>query len=427
MIEVHPIPGAPAAPAASGYVRHGAALRAEGETRHLHVLVPEDAHPQSEDWLVLPALTYGMRRREDVRIHGRVSPRLLANLDAVQRILVADAETRRPLFPVRLEATEPVPTPRAEAGGTVALFSAGLDAFYTALTRDDVDALLYVHGQETTPDDREQLFLLLPHLKAAAAGLGKRLLLVDSDHWDLIWRDGGRTETSNHAMLAAVGMLLGSRVARLVVSASYLPEREYDRETGTGRLLPLLETEGLALELFGARPRSEKMSVVAASDLAMDHLRVCWARRGGDYNCGVCRKCLRTLVNLELAGALGRCRTLPRTLDLRAVARTPRDPWTRNDLQRENLRQAEAQGKTALAAALRASMEPLVDPLERLPRPLARLVKSFRHRARNRRRRRTREALERHRRETGGAHLFVSVPAATRPAHHPSWGEGDVD
>lgn len=412
----------PPEPAARGYVRHVAELRSDHETRQLRIMAPEDAHPLSEDWLVLPALTYGMRQSEDVRIHGRVSAMLMANLDEIQAMFLADAEARRPLHRIEFEATQVVPTPTVEGAGTVSLFSGGLDAFYTAIQRrDDIDALLFLHGQEATPDDREQLFVTLPHVKAAAAGLEKPLLLIDSDHWDLIWRDGGRTETSNHAMLVTMGYLLGSKVRRILVSGSYEHEFEYGRENSVAKLLPLLQTEALEVELYANLARAKKMRVVVESPVAMDHLRVCWARRGGAFNCGVCRKCLRTLVNLEIVGATGRCRTLPPTVDLRAVARTPIGTNTRDTLQRENLRLAKAGGLTELARALETSVGPRFELLKRMPRPLARFVKSFRHAERKRRRKRTREALEAHRQRTDGAHLFVSLPPAAGPAYHPAW------
>jgi len=56
--------------------------------------------------------------------------------------------------------------------------------------------------------------------------------------------------------------------------------------------------------------RRAKLRELAGSDLALRNLRVCW-RSGTDENCGRCEKCLRTMMTLELHGALDRCPTFP--------------------------------------------------------------------------------------------------------------------
>jgi hypothetical protein len=62
---------------------------------------------------------------------------------------------------------------------------------------------------------------------------------------------------------------------------------------------------------------------VAKSDVAMRHLRVCWENRDGTYNCGTCRKCIRTQIALRIAGRLEACETLPDDIDLDEVRRLP--------------------------------------------------------------------------------------------------------
>ena len=55
----------------------------------------------------------------------------------------------------------------------------------------------------------------------------------------------------------------------------------------------------------------------------MRHLRVCWENRDGSYNCGTCKKCLRTMIALRIAGKLDACETLPHEIDLDAVRDLP--------------------------------------------------------------------------------------------------------
>jgi hypothetical protein len=69
----------------------------------------------------------------------------------------------------------------------------------------------------------------------------------------------------------------------------------------------------------GDTDRVQKTVGVAGSEVALRHLRVCWENRDGTYNCGVCKKCLRTMIALRIAGRLEACETLPHEIDLDAV------------------------------------------------------------------------------------------------------------
>lgn len=67
-------------------------------------------------------------------------------------------------------------------------------------------------------------------------------------------------------------------------------------------LIPLLETENLKLYSANmAMTRIEKTKYISAFPETYDSLHVCWDNA---KNCGVCRKCLRTLVTLDILGLL---------------------------------------------------------------------------------------------------------------------------
>ena len=70
----------------------------------------------------------------------------------------------------------------------------------------------------------------------------------------------------------------------------------------------------------GEATRLQKVQwYVGQSDLALSHLRVCWDNYGTAYNCGGCPKCIRTMINLHIAGVLERSGTFAHTLDLEAI------------------------------------------------------------------------------------------------------------
>jgi hypothetical protein len=302
------------------------------------------------------------------------------------------------------------PSPDA---GTACAFSNGLDAFYSALRNaDGIDALLYMHGFEATPADQATLFRLLPQVKASARDMGKRLLLVDSDHWELIWRDGGRTEDSGIAMLVMAGLLMSSRVKRLLFGASYPQQREDEDWASGSAFAKLWRTEYFETVQDGAVSRSDKMRLVGTSDVAMKRLRVCWKTWGRAYNCGTCWKCVRTLVNMELADMTGRCETLPRTLDLDAARKVVPYERGRATLLKDNLREAEVQGKEELAEAIREGVQNWPPRAPRGPKWIRRTLRYLRERPLRQERRRVEQELDAHRRATGGKHLFVSLGAA---------------
>ena len=67
--------------------------------------------------------------------------------------------------------------------------------------------------------------------------------------------------------------------------------------------------------------RAAKMEKFIEQDAAMNNLRVCWWNQGNAYNCGECEKCLRTMINLYIAGGLERCATLPDKISIEAIDR----------------------------------------------------------------------------------------------------------
>jgi len=149
-----------------------------------------------------------------------------------------------------------------------------------------------------------------------------------------------------------VALLLSDQMRTVYVAASHsyrdlLP-------LGSHPILdPLWSTETMEIVHDGCEAtRPEKVARLATCDLALKTLRVCWENRDGAYNCGKCRKCLSTMVNLHLVGALSRCATFARPLDLRAVSRiTPsRSTFA---LLAASLDMTERSGDTAVVRALR--------------------------------------------------------------------------
>ena len=122
---------------------------------------------------------------------------------------------------------------------------------------------------------------------------------------------------------------------------------------------------------------------VGRSPVALEHLRVCWENLEGAYNCGRCEKCIRTMVNLTVAGALDRCQTFDRELDLFEIAHLPIHDANDRTFVEENCEALAARGgdpellralETSLSRWARWRPRALV---HRLPPGLARAVVRF--------------------------------------------------
>ena len=141
---------------------------------------------------------------------------------------------------------------------------------------------------------------------------------------------------SQCAALAGVALAMEQRFRRVLIPSSV--HYRYNERGGTNPLVDrLYSTRTTILANDGADLRRiEKSRVVAESDLAMRHLRVCWAGRS-DLNCGRCEKCLRTLTGFELNRLLHRCVSFPAGRGSRSPGRIA----LRHDLDEANFKARE--------------------------------------------------------------------------------------
>lgn len=325
----------PGAPADVDRLTLGPSRRAGAEViapvRGLHgvasvsVRVPEHtATDDAADWLVAAGLLVAMRRGLDLHVDGPVSPRLLAGVERFQTIYRTwdrhknvDGE----LFRTARVTTRTTAAPEHRTGGTVAFFTGGVDSFHTAIShRDEIDALVYVHGFDI-PLDRTWLRTRVgARLRAAADELGLPLIEVETD-LRVLGDLAGLDWLDHHgSALAAIGLLLAPIASRVLVPATHTYAEL--RPLGSHPMLdPLWSTERTEIVHVGADvDRLAKIRTVAGHPAARAHLRVCWENADDAYNCGRCEKCVRTGVAVRLAGMEGRFRSLPAP-DLARVAR----------------------------------------------------------------------------------------------------------
>ena len=253
---------------------------------------------------------------EDVLVEGPVSSRLLAGAAAAAAILAGWFDRPAPAVsgPEAADATAP-PGP-----GRGLFFTRGVDSWATRLRPGGEGAgathLLVIDGIDRAHSAATRAQAWADHQRVADAlavplvrlTTNARQLLDPLAEWE--WTHG--------SVLAAFGLALGPLLGRVVIASSYRAE-DHVRWGSHADLDPRWSTESTTfVHADDDLGRWEKTELVAADDLALGSLKVCW---GVDTprNCGRCAKCLRTMTTLDALDALERCDRFEQPLTADAV------------------------------------------------------------------------------------------------------------
>ncbi|HTS69439.1 MAG TPA: hypothetical protein VMO17_10685 [Terriglobia bacterium] len=230
-------------------------------------------------------------------------------------------------MPIEAEAVESQ-SPGA-SGRVGAFFSGGVDSFFTLLRhegrRADVSSrpvqdLLCIWGFDIPLSNPEAFARLRSTMRSVANGFGKELIDVATNLRETRLNQADWSHHYHGSALASVGFALEKRYQTLFIASSTYSYNRFAPWGSHPMIDHLLSTRNTRVVHDGAgHSRLEKTRLIAESNAAVQVLRVCW-RDHSDANCGKCSKCYRTMLELELVGALSRCGTFPSTtLDLSQV------------------------------------------------------------------------------------------------------------
>jgi hypothetical protein len=299
--------------------------------------IHNDANPFAAA-LLLPSMKQG----EDLVIEGSISAQLYQGMHAImQEVLKWDIG----LQPIKIEADALVadpPRPQRSAS----FFSGGVDSFYTYLKhktdpieKDRIDSFILVSGFDINRRNTQLWDRTHQNIKSIAEADKAGLIVVRSNIQGLVepillW------DYTHGGCLAAVGLFLRGAFHQIYIPSTH----SVAEQIPWGSNLALdghWSTEGTTFIHDGTEAtRLEKViSQIARSPLALGHLRVCFANERGAYNCGKCDKCLRTMINLYVAGVLEKSSTFPHHIDPDLVAAIPTIPGEHGGIfHTENLR-----------------------------------------------------------------------------------------
>ncbi|WP_334064107.1 hypothetical protein [Alteromonas genovensis] len=197
---------------------------------------------------------------------------------------------------------------------TVALFSGGVDSFYTLLRRrtpknegttlpviGELHGILNVWGFDIPLDKEDEYREIENLLDSVSAAYGVKNHSVKTNIKQTRFSRALWGGLSHGAALAGIGHLFSNDYSELLIGSSHaLPDLQ---RWGSHALTdPLFSSMGMTIVHDGANAsRVEKTSLVAQSTYSLQKLRVCW-KHGAANNCSSCPKCLRTMTTLKLLG-----------------------------------------------------------------------------------------------------------------------------
>jgi len=264
---------------------------------------------------VLPSMRVG----NDIQIEGPISDAFCSNFDVICDIY---RDWLPALHRIHLVGGERLPKKSTQQRGVGLFFSGGVDSSYTLLKhKDEITHLILLGGFERSSLQAGRFESAANSVRSVARELGKTAIVVQTSlrtflaSYRLPWGP-----VAFGAGQAAVAHLLSAHLARVYMAGGHtyahlLPAGNHpllDPRWGTETLQFL--HDGLEADRLG------KVRRIAQDERALAWLRVCGHPPAGALNCGRCEKCLRTMINLHVVGALERCTTLPHEFDLRSIS-----------------------------------------------------------------------------------------------------------
>jgi hypothetical protein len=245
-------------------------------------------------------------------ILGSISPLLAGNLDTIRDIYAAWINGKK--VPLEFESAPKEP---AVSNDVSLFFSGGVDSFHSLIKhKSEVKNLILVHGFDIPLVEEKAFSIAESQARYAAQLFDKRLIVVRTNlHFEqpAIPCNWGMY---HGAALAAVAHALSPNHGKIYIASSYSYADLHS--WGSHPLLdPLWSSETLQIIHDGGETRMDKLRLLVQYPEALTRLRVCWENLG-DYNCGHCEKCIRTMLGLRALG-VDRCAAFPDTLTPKLV------------------------------------------------------------------------------------------------------------
>lgn len=307
-------------------------------------------------------LAPSMRMGQDLIIDGNISKKLYRGM---QEIMEKMASWNIGLKKIEIQASSVSEDEPSKDGGQASFFSGGVDSFFTYIKHKEsgnkVDYLILADGFDICLDNDQLWDQASQMADDISRSEGVDIIKVESNIRKLIepveiW------DYTHGGCLAALGLSLRGGLNGIFIPSSLA----YGQLLPWGshpEIDPLWSTERVTFDHDGAETRRvDKVRYIANHPLALKNLRVCYINAKGKFNCGVCDKCLRTMINLLSAGKLQEAETFPHAIDIENVKKLRVSGKQNAILHDENLRELE---KLGIEPELQSVLRAMLDEFER--------------------------------------------------------------
>jgi len=278
------------------------------------------------DGFLAAMLLLAMRYGENILVHGEVSPRLLTGIEEYQRVFNMWFPNQFRLIDIECDSVS-ILKPEPGTRSVVCAFSGGVDSFFSLwkhLPANDSDEssrithILFAHGFDIRLENKDAYCEIRDSYADMSHKLDIEFLTASTNHQKF----GTRPHWGIFHGSVMIGMahILGRHTSKFYVPASHT-YRDLVPWGSDPRIDHLLSTEAMEVIHDGASyTRIEKTEVLSRWNETYKRLRVC--STGDDVrNCSVCEKCLRTMVTLDMFGALERYDTFDTPIQMKLVSR----------------------------------------------------------------------------------------------------------
>lgn len=212
--------------------------------------------------------------------------------------------------PITITSLSKETVQRGVSHGRALCFSGGVDSFFSLLTYPEpIDKLVLVQGYDIDVNDNEGAQYAFDHLSQVAVDRGIQAVMVKTNFREHSV-SGKKYKHAFGGALAAIGHML-SDTSELIISASY----SYEDAVPYGshwKSDHLYSSEAMSFVHYGAElHRNQKIQQIAKTPIFRKHMRVCQNNLKGLFhlsdkaiNCGVCQKCIQTLLVLQQEGSI---------------------------------------------------------------------------------------------------------------------------
>ena len=282
------------------------------------------------DAFLVAAIYPAMYYNEPIEISGLVLKKIYHNVVNYVMAIVKDFAPSLHKVPIIVEGFKNASKNKKLHIGTG--FSGGVDSFSTLQDRffdtDDldykIDTLFFFHvgqyGDVKNPRTWERANNRFEITRSFANTIGTRAIMMNTNLFDFYLPDW---EYKAGVLNRITSVLAFQKsLKRYYISNTYTygemidlaRDRVFLEEFADPYIMPLLSPENLEIVCDGAQyKRSEKTQRIVNNKLAQTHLNVC-VNSSNEHvsatNCGICTKCLRTMMALDSIDQLDQFRTV---------------------------------------------------------------------------------------------------------------------